>query len=68
MGIDIRGIEAEAQKIGASVTSLSHGDLNDPANVSKLQEAIGKYQEYWSTISAIYADIKTTCMSMIQKM
>ncbi|MCP3877877.1 MAG: hypothetical protein GY701_05710 [Sulfitobacter sp.] len=67
MGIDLSGSMSSLDDLNKQVSTLEQGDVTDPTNELQLQQAMNKYQEVYGTLSAILADMKSTCMSIIQK-
>ncbi len=68
MSIDISGALSAVASQAKGIQKMAGSDLSDPANALKLQTLLAKYQETFGTLSAIVADMKSTCMSIIQKM
>jgi hypothetical protein len=68
MAIDLSGLTSQLDTLNTNVTTLSQGDMTDPENLIEMQQALAKYQEVYGALSAIISDMKTTAMSIIQKM
>ena len=68
MAIDLSGLTSQLDTLNTDVTTLSQGDMTDPENLIQMQQALAKYQEVYGALSAIISDMKTTAMSIIQKM
>ena len=68
MSIDLSGLTSQLGSLSSDVTTLSQGDMTDPENLIQMQQALAKYQEVYGALSAIISDMKTTAMSIIQKM
>lgn len=68
MAIDLSGLSSQLGSLDTNVTTLSQGDMTDPENLMKMQQALAKYQEVYGALSAIISDMKSTAMSIIQKM
>lgn len=69
-GINFGGMANEANKIQEQIKAASKSDGKGPsqADLLKLQIALAKMQEIYGAMSAIISDVKTTSMSIIQKM
>lgn len=68
MAIDLSGLTSQLGQLSTNVTTLSQGDMTDPENLIQMQQALAKYQEVYGALSAMISDIKSTAMSIIQKM
>ncbi|NJN46706.1 MAG: hypothetical protein HC808_09755 [Candidatus Competibacteraceae bacterium] len=70
MAIDISSIisSGNLSDLDSNISTAASGDLTDPANQLQLQQALAEYQETYGTYSAIISDMKSTVMSIIQKM
>lgn len=68
MAIDLSGLSGQLGQLSTNITTLSQGDMTDPENLMQMQQALAKYQEVYGALSAIISDMKSTAMSIIQKM
>ena len=69
--MDLSGLQTQATNYNTALSDLMNSDdfdVSDPDDQLAMQQALAKQQEAYGLLSAIIASLKTTVMSIIQKM
>ncbi|MCB1809662.1 MAG: hypothetical protein KDJ99_32200 [Candidatus Competibacteraceae bacterium] len=69
--MDLSNLTSSASSTNTSLQDLISSpdfDASDPDQQIQMQQALAKYEEVYGLLSAVISDMKTTCMSIIQKM